>query len=123
MFDLQRFSEIAPGMSHQLRYHEQLESTNDEAHRIAAEGAEHGTVVLAEDQTKGRGRRGAAWLSESGEGLTFSIVLRPAFGKECYGRVALAAGLGIATALNDSYQLTAEVKWPNDIYIDGKKCC
>jgi BirA family biotin operon repressor/biotin-[acetyl-CoA-carboxylase] ligase len=123
MFDLQRFSDIAPEFSEQLYCHEQLGSTNDEACRLAAEGAPHGTVILAECQAKGRGRRGAIWLSEPGKGLTFSIVLRPRFGREHNGKIALAAGLGIATALRESFFMPAELKWPNDILIAGRKCC
>ncbi|MFK7909589.1 MAG: biotin--[acetyl-CoA-carboxylase] ligase [Akkermansiaceae bacterium] len=123
IFDTAKFAAIAPGLFEKLQYHGQLESTNDEAHRIAAGGAEHGTVILAEKQTKGRGRRGAAWLSEPGEGLTFSVVLRPDFGGEHYSKIALAAGLGIATALRESFSIAAELKWPNDILIQDRKCC
>lgn len=123
MFDLQRFSEIAPGLGDKLHCHGQLGSTNDEAHRIAAAGAAHGEVVLAEKQTRGRGRRGAAWLSEPGDGLTFSVVLRPRFGTGHYGKIALAAGLGIASALRESFAVPAELKWPNDVLVGDRKCC
>ncbi len=123
MFDLRQFAAIAPECYQKLHWHEQLESTNDEAQRLADEGAEHGTVVLAEYQTRGRGRRGAGWMCEPGDGLLFSVVLRPQFGKDYYGRIALVAGLGIASVLIDELAIPARVKWPNDIQINGKKCC
>lgn len=122
MFDLRQFAAIAPDEYLRLQYHGELESTNDEAHRIAREGAEHGTVVLAENQTRGRGRRGADWLSEPGDGLLFSVVLRPQFEAKYRGRIALAAGLGIASVLRESLGVPAELKWPNDLMIHGKKC-
>ena len=123
MFDLRQFAAIAPDFYQKLHWHEQLESTNDEAHRLAEDGVEHATIVLAEHQTKGRGRRGAEWMSGSGDGLLFSVVLRPQLEQRYYGRIALAAGLGIALVLIDEFSIPARVKWPNDILISSKKCC
>ena len=122
MFDLRQFASLAPDWYLRLNYHEQLDSTNDEARRLAEDGAEHGTVVLADHQSAGRGRRGANWISGSGDGLLFSIILRPDFPKNNWSRIALAAGLGIATGLNDKWGVAAQVKWPNDIYLRGRKC-
>ena len=123
MFDFSEFKRIAPEWSSRLHYHEQISSTSDEAHRLASEGAPHGTLVIAEQQTSGRGRRGAVWLSEPGDGLLFSIIIRPKSSREGWSRLALTAGLGIATCLNSEWSVPAELKWPNDIYIEGKKCC
>ena len=126
MFDLRQFASLAPDWYLRLNYHEQLDSTNDEARRlaegVAEDGAEHGTVVLADHQLAGRGRRGASWISDSGDGLLFSLILRPDFPKNNWSRIALAAGLGIVTALNDKWGVSAQVKWPNDIYLRGRKC-
>lgn len=130
MFDLRQFASLAPDWYLRLNYHEQLDSTNDEARRLAEgvakggseDGAEHGTVVLADHQLAGRGRRGASWVSGSGDGLLYSLILRPDFPQNNWSRIALAAGLGIVTALNDKWAVGAQVKWPNDIYLRGRKC-
>lgn len=123
MFDTSEFARIAPEWSERLHYYEEVGSTNDEALRLAKDGAAHGTVALAESQLAGRGRRGAEWLSKPGDGLLFSLVIRPEYARENWSRLALATGLAIASCLRDEWQLAAEVKWPNDILIRGKKSC
>lgn len=123
MFDVSEFARIAPEWSERLHYFGEIGSTNDEALRLAKGGAAHGTVVLAENQLSGRGRRGAEWLSKPGEGLLFSLIIRPEYARENWSRLALATGLAIASCLRDEWQLAAEVKWPNDILIRGKKSC
>lgn len=122
MFDLRQFAALAPDWYMRLHYHDELDSTNDEARRLAEAGAEHGTVVLSDHQTLGRGRRGASWVCEPGDGLLFSMVLRPSFAQAQWSRIALAAGIGIVDAINGKWGLNAKVKWPNDIYIQNKKC-
>lgn len=122
MFNLRQFAAIVPEWYVRLHYHDELDSTNDEAHRLASEGGEHGLVVLADHQRAGRGRRGASWVSEPGDGLLFSVVIRPDSPKSKWSRMALAAGVGIVTALNERWAAQAQVKWPNDIYIRGRKC-
>ncbi len=122
MFDIGEFHRIAPKWARQLHYHEELVSTNDEARRLAEQGAAHGTVVLADFQTAGRGRRGTVWSSDPGDGLLFSVVLRPDYPRRFWYRLALASGLGVVNALRDEWDIPAEIKWPNDIYIQGKKC-
>ena len=117
MFDLRQFAALAPDWYLRLQYHHELDSTNDEARRLAEAGAEHGTVVLSDHQTAGRGRRGASWICEPGDGLLFSMVIRPSFPKTNWSRIALAAGIGIAETLNAKWGVRAQVKWPNDIYI------
>lgn len=122
MFDLRQFAGLAPDWYLRLHYHQDLASTNDEARELGMEGAEHGTVVLSEYQTAGRGRRGAEWVCEAGDGLLFSIIVRPEFPKEYWSRIALASGLGITEALLEKCGIQAKVKWPNDVYIQNKKC-
>ena len=122
-FDPDAFMALAPEMADRFYYHRELESTNDEAARLGALAADHGTLVLAEYQTRGRGRRGAAWLSDPGEGLTFSLVLRPMYTRASWCRVSLVAGLGIAVSLREQFAIPAEVKWPNDVLTEGGKCC
>ena len=94
-----------------------VDSTNDEIRRRALTGEAEGLVLVAERQTAGRGRRGAAWFSPPGESLAFSILLRPAEPKVLWPRLALAAGLAVAEALGSQ----AGVKWPNDVWIRGRK--
>jgi BirA family biotin operon repressor/biotin-[acetyl-CoA-carboxylase] ligase len=99
---------------------EELASTNDEARRLADEGAPDGLVVVAERQTAGRGRRGAGWFAEPGKSLAFSIVVRPPEPKSRWPRLALAAGLAVAEAA-EAYVPLVGIKWPNDVWIDGRK--
>ncbi len=100
-------------------------STNDEARRLAAQGAPDRTVVLAEEQTAGRGRRGARWVSPAGRNGIVSVLCRP--GKtlppERWARLTLAAALAGCEALDTVPGLgaAAEVKWPNDLYLSGRK--
>lgn len=122
MFDLGAFYRVSPRWAKLLQHHESLASTNDEALQLANAGAEHGTVVLADHQQAGRGRRGAVWASDPSDGLLFSLILRPDYPRTYWNRLALASGLGMVNALRDGWDIPAEIKWPNDVYIDGKKC-
>ena len=103
-----------------LFVHEVLPSTNDEALRLARGGAVHGTVVVAEQQTAGRGRRGRGWSSPPGVNLYLSLVLRPALAPqrapELVPTLAVAAAETLRAAGAD-----AGIKWPNDLEIDGRK--
>lgn len=95
-------------------------STNDEIRSRVNEAG--GLAVLAECQTAGRGRRGAAWLSAPGESLTFSVLLRPVDAKALWPRLSLATGLAVAEALG-RFGVEAQIKWPNDVLVGGKKIC
>jgi BirA family biotin operon repressor/biotin-[acetyl-CoA-carboxylase] ligase len=97
---------------------ETVDSTNEWLKRGPA--AAPGTVVVAERQTRGRGRRGAVWHSEPGHGLTFSVRLRPEAAKSLWSRFSLLAGLAVAQAL-ERLGIEAGVKWPNDVWINGRK--
>ncbi len=123
MFDLEKFVSIAPEWAGRLTYYKSIESTNDEAKKRIREGVESGCVILADHQTAGRGRRGSEWLSEPGHGLLFSIILKPEYSQQYWGRMSLVTGLAIATCLSEEWGLSAEIKWPNDILVLGKKCC
>ena len=103
-----------------LLVRESVESTNDEVRMLAQAGAADGLIVLAECQTAGRGRRGAAWFSPAGESLAFSILIRPQEPKSLWPRLALAAGLAVAEAV-ETFGPQAGIKWPNDVWIGHRK--
>ena len=105
---------------YRLDYREATGSTNDDARQLGREGAPAGTVIVAGRQDSGRGRRGAAWMCPPGEGLAFTILLRPSEKKALWPRLSLAAGLAVAEGL-ERFGVAAEVKWPNDVWIAGKK--
>jgi BirA family transcriptional regulator, biotin operon repressor / biotin---[acetyl-CoA-carboxylase] ligase len=90
----------------------QTGSTNDRARALAADGAPHGTLVTAREQTAGRGRRGRTWVGPPGQALLMSLVLR-----ELEPLLPLRAGLAVADLAGDA----AQVKWPNDVWVDGRK--
>jgi BirA family biotin operon repressor/biotin-[acetyl-CoA-carboxylase] ligase len=99
-------------------------STNDDARNLAAEGAPHGTVVVAESQIAGRGRRGSTWVSPPGRNLICSVLLRPEFKMERWPRLTHAASVAISLALEEmGTGLEPSIKWPNDIFLNGKKVC
>ena len=95
-------------------------STNDEAARLARAGARHGTIVLAESQRAGRGRDGRAWQSPPGLGLYFSAVVRPPLPLALVPPMTLAIGVALCDAIRTT-GADAELKWPNDILVRGKK--
>ncbi len=103
-----------------LLVRETAASTNDELRTLAEGGAPDGLVLLAMEQTAGRGRRGAAWFSAPGESLAFSILLRPDEPKALWPRLALAAGLSVAETV-ESFGAAAGIKWPNDVWIGRRK--
>jgi BirA family transcriptional regulator, biotin operon repressor / biotin---[acetyl-CoA-carboxylase] ligase len=105
----------------ELRVYESLGSTNDTAKELAAQGAPEGTVVVALDQRKGRGRQDRSWISEPGKNLTFSVVLRPRIPAEILGLVSLYASAAVAAAVSSLSARTAGCKWPNDVVVGGKK--
>ncbi len=98
----------------------EVESTNDEAWEALAAGAPDGTAVVADAQTRGRGRAGRSWHTAPGQGLALSVLLHPACDRRRMGALPLAAGLALARAL-DALGLGAELKWPNDLLLGGRK--
>lgn len=100
-----------------------VESTNSEAVRLAVEGAAEGTVVIADSQTVGRGRKGRNFFSPKGTGIYMSLVLRPKFSAERALFITTAAAVAAARAIEKETGREALVKWVNDVYCDGKKVC
>ena len=106
-----------------IHYFEELDSTNIRINELANDGAEHGTVIVADRQTAGKGRRGRTWESPSGTNLYFSILLRPEIATEKAAMLTLIMAYSTAKLLRENWNLQAEIKWPNDLVISGKKIC
>src|SRR5688572_17482896 len=92
----------------------------DVAASMAAEGAAHGVVIAAREQTAGRGRRGATWVSPPGAGLYFSFIARPGE-QRTLPLITLAAGVGVRDGIVRSTGLEPVLKWPNDVLIGRRK--
>ncbi|MFA6498386.1 MAG: biotin--[acetyl-CoA-carboxylase] ligase [Desulfurivibrionaceae bacterium] len=98
-------------------------STNDLALALSNTGAAGGTLVVADSQSAGRGRlAGRTWLSPSGTGLYFSLILRPHLAPADFPKLTLAAGLALCKALETHTHCQPGLKWPNDLFLHGKKC-
>lgn len=98
-----------------------VESTQAEAFRLAAEGAPDRTVVIADYQSAGRGRRGRVWEAEPGAGLLASIVVRPVGPAAAWPLLSLVTSVAVAETLARLAGLTARLKWPNDVLVGGRK--
>ncbi len=105
----------------EVYYFPEIDSTNRSAHDHARRGAGEGTVVLADFQSQGRGRLGRSWESPAGWNLYASIILRPPFPPTMAPQITLLAGVATANALARSSGLDPRIKWPNDIFLHGKK--
>ncbi len=105
-----------------LRY-KSLPSTNNEAARLAALGAEEGLAVVAEEQTAGRGRLQRSWISPMGAGLYCSVVLRPKFSADRWPLITFVAALSVSDALLEACELKTDIKWPNDLLAGERKIC
>lgn len=104
-----------------VHYFETLESTNATAFKLAADGALHGEVVIAEAQTAGKGRRGRSWLSPARANLYASAILRPDLAPQRAPELTLVAAVALAETLREAGAQAAAIKWPNDVQLDGKK--
>ncbi len=100
---------------------EVIESTNLFAKSLPAQSASHGTLIIADEQTAGKGRLGRRWQSEKGANLLFSLILHPKFHFEKTKLLPFAAGLAVADAIERYTGLKTECKWPNDVLIEKKK--
>lgn len=108
-------------MGQTIYFYEETDTTNNRARELALEGASEGTLVVAEKQTAGRGRRGKVWESPLGTGIWMSLVLRPQIMPAEASVLTLLCGLATAEAIEAETGLSAGIKWPNDILINGKK--
>lgn len=100
---------------------ETIDSTNNCARALAGCWAEEGTLVLAEQQTEGRGRLGRTWQASPNENLTFSLILRPELPAEALNLLPLYAAVAVAEAVEKVTGIAVECKWPNDLLVQNKK--
>src|SRR5678816_139204 len=100
---------------------ESISSTNDMARDLAISGAAEGHCVIAREQTSGRGRQGRSWSSPPGEGLYMSLVLRPKIEVSESALITLAAAIAVAESLRLDFKVHGDIKWPNDVVVDGRK--
>ena len=98
-------------------------STQEEAKQLAEEGAQEGTLVITEEQSGGRGRMGRKWFSPYGKGVWMSLVLRPGLPLHLTPQLTLVTGVAVCRAIRQLTGLQAGIKWPNDIFIEGRKVC
>ncbi|HKN22986.1 MAG TPA: biotin--[acetyl-CoA-carboxylase] ligase [Terracidiphilus sp.] len=110
-------------IGHKIVHYFQADSTNSIAMELAAQGTPHGTVVVTEEQTAGRGRFGRTWYSEKSSGIYASIVLRPPLPPSAAPILTLAAGVAAHAAVSGATGLATDIRWPNDLLVNGKKIC
>lgn len=103
-------------------YREQVSSTNIEAAQVALQ-EEEGLLVVADVQTAGKGRRGKGWSSPKGTGIWMSLLLKPRIEPALASMLTLVTAMATVKALNTIEHIKAEIKWPNDIVVNGKKVC
>jgi BirA family transcriptional regulator, biotin operon repressor / biotin---[acetyl-CoA-carboxylase] ligase len=99
------------------------DSTMREAAEWAERNAPEGTLILAEEQTAGRGRLGRTWISQRGVGLYGSLILRPKVAPAQATVVTLVVGLGVARGVGEAAGRQCDIRWPNDVLLNDKKCC
>lgn len=101
-------------------HYRQVDSTNERARQVAAGGAPDGTLVTAAEQTAGRGRQGRPWSTPAGSAVAWSVLIRRQV--EIPGTLPLQVGTGVCDAVEALGASGVQMKWPNDIWIDGRKC-
>jgi BirA family biotin operon repressor/biotin-[acetyl-CoA-carboxylase] ligase len=105
----------------EIHYFDEISSTMDAAMRLGMEGAHEGTIVVAEAQAKGKGRLGRSWASPRYKGIYASLILRPDIAPNICPVLTLLAAVSICEAIKTAVGIEAQIKWPNDIFIQNKK--
>ncbi|UCC43897.1 MAG: biotin--[acetyl-CoA-carboxylase] ligase [Candidatus Zixiibacteriota bacterium] len=108
-------------LGHHIAAYNMVKSTNDIAAQMAEEGTPHGTIVTAEQQTKGRGRLGRDWFSPPGTGIYVSMVLRPKFRPDRAPALSIVTAVALADSVSNYCPGQVKIKWPNDLLLSGKK--
>ncbi|MCH4178312.1 MAG: biotin--[acetyl-CoA-carboxylase] ligase [Megasphaera sp.] len=108
-------------LGHTIHYYEKLDSTNNVAKKLADQGEPEGTIVIAEEQTGGRGRLSRSFFSPYGKGLWFSVILRPDFSPMEVSKMTLLAAVALTKAFRKMGLTGGGIKWPNDILVHNRK--
>ena len=107
----------------EIIYYDSIDSTNLEAKRRIDQGATDGTLIVAKEQTKGRGRRGRSWQSKAGDSLLMSLILQPDLEPDRASMLTLVQALSVRKAVEKITGKETKIKWPNDILLENKKVC
>lgn len=107
----------------EVLYFDTIDSTNTKAQELAEKGYPSGTLVVADKQESGKGRRGRSWVSPSGTGIFMTLMIKPDINPNNASMLTLVAALAVAKAITSVTGEEAMIKWPNDIVINGKKVC
>jgi len=110
-------------IKHTIIHFPVLDSTNNKAKEMAENGCDDGLIVVADEQTSGRGRLGRSWISPKDSGIYMSIILRPCLTPSDAQKLTLIAALAVCSAIDNYVTLDAAIKWPNDILLANKKVC
>lgn len=108
-------------MGHPVLYTQEIDSTNNWAKKEAAVGGPAGLTAIADIQTQGKGRRGREWKTQGGTNIMMTVLLRPEFSPEKASMLTIVMGLSVAQAIEKETGLQAQIKWPNDVVVSGKK--
>ena len=107
----------------EVLYFDTIDSTNTKAQELAEKGYPSGTLVVADKQESGKGRRGRSWVSPSGTGIFMTLMIKPDINPNNASMLTLVAALAVAKAITSVTGEEALIKWPNDIVVNGKKVC
>ena len=107
----------------EVLYFDTIDSTNTKAQELAEKGYPSGTLVVADKQESGKGRRGRSWVSPSGAGIFMTLMIKPDINPNNASMLTLVAALAVAKAITSVTGEEAMIKWPNDIVVNGKKVC
>ena len=110
-------------LGREILSYKKVDSTNTVAYGLAKDGMKEGAVVIADEQSKGKGRQGRNWMSPSGGGIYLSCILRPSIAPNEIAKITLLAAVAVAKSVREVSGLSAMIKWPNDILINNKKIC
>lgn len=111
------------GLFRRVVYEESVTSTQTVARQLTNDGEEEGTVVVADEQTEGKGRLGRLWSSQKGNGIWMSLILKPDVDFRHASQLTLLTAVAVTRALEKETGLNISIKWPNDLLVDGKKIC
>lgn len=110
-------------MGKNLVYYDETDSTNTRAKALAEQGAPSGTLVVADCQLAGKGRRGRSWVSPRFTDIYMTLIIKPQIPPSCASMMTLLAAMAVTAGIKEVTGLDAEIKWPNDVVYDGKKIC